>query len=369
MKILYLTPNFANYSSAYYQLDFISALQKTNKVILWGPGYKIFNKKLNLDQIFNLLDLNEKDLICVGHGWLSDIPQNYIHKSKRYTWLNEIDRNKISELEFCAKYDFANHKGKKICFLNKEYVSLKKKLLFIKNGKFDLALSHYDKCNEFDKIAETKFKFFPCAVDETKFKFTKQKKIYDLFFSGLLQNPYIRKIDINSFNLRKKIQKELFYTLYNYPIKLNKVYKNKRIYWNAYTDNAIINKLLKLTNKYKKIAFSDYTKLFCSSKATLNTLSPYNLIGPRYFECMILGSINFCEESNHYNKLFEKYKHYVPFKKNLEDFKEKLNYATSDSKDLDIIRNVAYEKVMKEHTYGVRAKDFTYYAKNINDYK
>ena len=36
---------------------------------------------------------------------------------------------------------------------------------------------------------------------------------------------------------------------------------------------------------------------------------------------------------------------------------------------LDIIRNVAYEKVMKEHTYGVRAKDFTYYAKNINDYK
>ena len=241
--------------------------------------------------------------------------------------------------------------------------------MFIKNGKFDLALSHYDKCNEFDKIAETKFKFFPCAVDENKFKFTKQKKIYDLFFSGLLQNPYIRKIDVNSFNLRKKIQKELFDTLYNYPMKLNKVYKNKRIYWNAYTDSTIINMLLKLTNKYKKIAFSDYTKLFCSSKATLNTLSPYNLIGSRYFECMISGSINFCEESNHYNKLFEKYKHYVPFKKNLEDFKEKLNYVTSDSKDLDIIRTVAYEKVMKEHTYGVRAKDFTYYAKNIKDYK
>ena len=132
MKILYLTPNFANYSSAYYQLDFINALQKTNKVILWGPGYKIFNKSINLDQIFNLLDLNEKDLICVGHGWLSDIPQHNIHKSKRYTWLNEIDRNEINELEFCAKYDFANHKGKKICFLNKEYVSLKKNFCSLK---------------------------------------------------------------------------------------------------------------------------------------------------------------------------------------------------------------------------------------------
>ena len=44
-------------------------------------------------------------------------------------------------------------------------------------------------------------------------------------FSGLLQNPYIKKKNINSFDLRNKIEEKLFYRLFDIPLFLKNDYK------------------------------------------------------------------------------------------------------------------------------------------------
>lgn len=369
MRILYLTPNHENYSAAYYQNDFINSLRNKVDLILWGPGYNEFDKRLNLEQVFNKFNLHSKDILCVGHGWLSDIPQNS-NTETRYKWNKNLNLNSLNDLEYCAKYNFSGHQGRKICILNKEYVSLKKKLNFIKNGNFDLAFSHYSNCEEFEKISNTKFIFFPFAVNNEKFK---QKKIvptkfkkFDLCFSGLLQNPYIKSQNKNLFNLRNQIQKKLFIQPFGIPIFLKNNYKNKSIYWNSYQDNNFINLILKLTNKYQKLSFNEYVNMFKSSKATLNTLSPYNLIGPRYFECMLMGSINFCQKSKYYSKIFNEFEHYIPFKINLSDFKEKLDYATSDSLEIKHIIEASHTLVVENHTYDKRVKDFIEHIRRIN---
>ena len=368
MRFLYLTPNFTNYSSAYYQNDLITSLKKKIQLILWGPGYQNFDENLNLEQVFNKYNLDSKDVVCVGHGWLSDIPKNSITKN-RYKWNKNLNSNSLNDLEYCAKYNFQDHNSKKICILNKEYASLDDKLQFIKRGKFDIAFSHYSECDEFESIANTKFVFLPCSVNQDKFKtydtnYQNQKK-YDLCFSGLLQNPYMRKKNKNLFAVRKKIQKELYFQLFDIPIFLNKIYKNKSIFWNAYQESSLKNTILKLSNKYKRLSFSNYIDMFRMSKVTLNTLSPFNLIGPRYFECMLLKSINFCEQSKYYSKIFKEYEHYIPFKPDLSDFREMFQFATSDSPEIKKIIEASYTLVVEKHTYDKRAEDLIKYVKNI----
>ena len=367
MKILYLTPNFKNYNAAYYQLDLINSLQNKIELILWGPGYKDFDPILSLENVYNKFNLTEKDILIVGHGWLSDIPSNSNSK-KRYSWNKSLDDDIINNLEYCAVYNFSEHKGKKICILNKEYVSLKEKLQFIKKGKFDLALSHYSNCEEFEKDTDTKFIYFPCSVDKKKFhnkmKFTDHRnKKYDLCFSGLLQNPYIKSQNNDFFNLRKKIQSKLFYEIFQIPL-ISKNRNNKSIFWNAYSDNSLLNKLMKISGKYKKLTFEEYLNMFRKSKATLNTLSPHNLIGPRYFESMISGSVNFCQKSDYYSKIFKEFEHFVPFKNDLSDFDEMFDYAVSDTNDIKRIIEASYTLVVENHTYDIRAENIIMYAKN-----
>lgn len=372
MKILYLTPNFKNYHAAYYQYDLINSLQKKIEVILWGPGYGDFDSSLSLENVFDKFNLTEKDILIVGHGWLSDIPVNSNSK-KRYSWNKSLNEDILNNLEYCGVYDFCAHKGKKICILNKEYVSLKEKLKFIKKGKFDLALSHYSNCEEFENDTDTKFIFFPCSVDNKKFQknikyLDHLNKKYDLCFSGLLQNPYIKSQNNDFFNLRKQIQSKLFYEIFQIPL-INKYHNNKSIFWNAYSDNSKLNKFLKILGKYKKLTFEEYLDMFKKSKVTLNTLSPFNLIGPRYFESMISGSINFCQKSKFYSKIFREFEHYIPFKSDLSDFNEMLDFATSDTKDIKKIIEASYALVVENHTYDIRAETIIMYAKELIDNK
>ncbi len=368
MKLLYLTPNHGNYGAAYYQNDLITSLKKITDIILWGPGYEVFDRDLTLDQVFNKFNLTSNDVVCVGHGWLSDIPQNSRIQG-RYSWNKNLNSNLLNSIEYCAQYDFAAHKGKKICILNKEYVSLESKLNFIKKGKFDLALSHYSNCEEFESISQTKFIFFPFSVNKEKFlkinHDTIYKKKYDLCFSGLLQNPFMKNKNKSLFNLRNRIQKELFFELLDIPLYLNKKYRNKSIFWNSYQDNNLKNLILKLGKKYTKLSFDNYVYMFKNSKTTLNTLSPFNLIGPRYFECMLLGSVNLCEKSKYYSKLFTEFEHYIPFKPDLSDFKEMLDFACSDSVQIKKIVESSYSLVIEKHTYDKRAETLIEYAKKL----
>ena len=81
---------------------------------------------------------------------------------------------------------------------------------------------------------------------------------------------------------------------------------------------------------------------------------------------MLLGSVNFCEKSSYYSKIFEEYVHYVPFKPDLSDFSEMLDYATSDSKEIKKIIDASYSLVVEKHTYDKRAKSLIKHIKNLN---
>ena len=107
MKILYLSKNIKNYKGANYQKEFIDAISKFSKLIIYGPGQTNFDKTKSINQF--LKQKGPFDLIFVGHSWLSDSINS------------EIDPWKEANLK--------NIKVKKYIFLNKEYVNLKKNLV------------------------------------------------------------------------------------------------------------------------------------------------------------------------------------------------------------------------------------------------
>lgn len=369
MKILYLTPNFEKYTSAIYQVNSYKYLYKFSEVILWGPGFNNYDESLSLEKLVNKFNLTKNDVVCVGHGWLSDINFKNISKKNikaRYKWLNSSKyKLELDQLEFCRKYDFNQFNGKKICILNKEYISLDEKLNFIKKNNFDLALSMNPHYKIYENKIGIKFKFWPCAVDHLKyidFDYNIKKK-FDLCFSGLIKNFNVSNNQTK--NLRTDILKELFYNIGYVRIFKKKEYDSLNIFWNSYTGNKYMDFLSKFFFQYKYINEENYPKLLANSKVIINTLGPSDIIGPRYFESMLAKSICFAEKSDLYNDVFKENIHYVSYEKDLSDFNEKLKFALSDSEEINKIRNCAYDHVLKNHTYVKRAEELTNWSKSI----
>ena len=120
MKILYLSVNMENYSSASYQQDLINSLSKKCKIIFWGPGHPGFDVKFNLDNIKTKFSINKDDTIIVGHSSLSDIPLSDNENLKNYyKWIDNKIINKNS-LEYCGELNFLNIQDLK--FFNEQRV-------------------------------------------------------------------------------------------------------------------------------------------------------------------------------------------------------------------------------------------------------
>ena len=351
MKVLYFSVNMQKYTSASYQQDFINCLKKKVDVVFWGPGYENFDINLDLSSIKKKLFISDNDCIIVGHSWLSDIPINNNSNYKNYyKWIEQkLIKNSI---EYCGEINFVEHKGPKLFFLNKEYVSLDEKLNFAKKNNFDYVLTSNINFKDYEKKINLKFIFFPHAITEDFIYKNKTEKKYDLFFSGLIQNQYFfnqNKIKSS----RILIQKELFFTFFDIPI-LKKNFKNK-IFWNAYTGIGYRDFILKILRKYKRLPRIEYIKKLHESKVVINTLSPDNLIGPRFYETMISKAICLCEDSKVIKNIFEPMEHYVPLN-SIDEISEKLNFCLSDSHIIKKIRNNAYNYVISNHTYDKRAE-------------
>ena len=105
--------------------------------------------------------------------------------------------------------------------------------------------------------------------------------------------------------------------------------------------------------KRRYLSHNEYAKKIKSSKIYLNTLSPFGLISPRFFECMSSRALVFCEESELYSNVFDK-NLFVTFKKDLSDFDEKLNYYLINKNERKSIINRAEIEVKKNHTWKIR---------------
>ncbi len=351
MKILYFTVNMQKYTSASYQQDLINSLKKKCEIVFWGPGYEKFDISLDLNSIKKKLSISENDCIIVGHSWLSDIPIKYKRNNNNYyKWIKEkLIKN---SLEYCGKINFSEHAGPKIFILNKEYISLDEKLNFAKKNNFDYVLSSNINFRDYQSKTNLKFIFFPYAISNDFILKNEFKKKYDLFFSGLIQNQYF--FNLNKIKSKRiLIQRQLFWSLFDLPI-LKKKTKYK-IFWNTYTGIRSKDFLLRILKKYKRMPRQEYIEKLHHSEVVLNTLSPDNLIGPRFYETMASKAICLAEESKVINTVFEPMEHYVPLNSSEEIF-EKINFCLSDSNLVKNIRENAFNYVVSNHTYDKRAE-------------
>ena len=330
-NIIFLSEDMSSYSAASYQNDFVVALQKKNNIFFYGPGYKNYDSNDNIEKIIKKSKF-KPEIIFIGHSWLKDKADE------------DVDIHKNINLK--------NTNIFKVFFLNKEYVNLDEKINYIKSNEFNLCLTHHHDINLLKSRTDCKFLFVPFAFDQNRFGNNQITKNIDIGFSGILQN--LNKNSHQS-NIRIKIMNIFFKTIINLPIYKRNKYKNLNILWNTIPPQSFSQFISKIFRIYKKIPDEEYSLILSKSKIFINTLSPMNLISPRFFECMASRAIILCEESQIYQKIFPNHI-CITFKSNMSDFEEKLefifnNYAKLYQDTLEI-QNYA----INNHTWDKRVE-------------
>ena len=334
MKIIVVGPNYDNYSAASYQKEFMETLKSFSDYYYhYDSSDTIKTTQLISNATF------QPDIVFYNHGWLSD-----------NTSIKDLKYNKI-------KGKWPNG-IKHIIFLNKEYVLLKKKLIEIKKFKFDLILSHL---HNFDVFNNTKIRsvFLPLACSYKNISKKRYKKLierkYDLYFSGILQNWDNKE---KQGDLRKRIQGELFYKLYDFPILKKFKYRKLKIYWKPFYKNRLKNILSDFLHG-KRLNQEDYFNTLCDSKCVLHTSSPIGIISTRVFEALGSGALGLFSEESSTNILFQENIHYVSFK-NIEELIDKLYQIKNPNKSLlfQKIADSGRKFVEDKHTWRNRVLKF-----------
>lgn len=317
-----------NYSASMYQHDLMQALARNCNISFYGPGFEEFNPKDNIDDV--LAKYPQQDCIIIGHSWLNDNPL-------------------IKDLQI-LDLDFKKVLLPKIGIINKEYVNLEKKLIFFKNNDFNNIYTHYRNIKNLNNKLKNNYIHLPFAYNHNLFK-PLNKKI-DFSFTGTLKNQ--NKNNLQS-NIRLDIMNKLFYNILDIPLKKKNLYKNINIFWNTiprYKFSSIIQKILKgkiILSKHK------YSEVLSSSRIFLASISPADLISPRYFECMGSKTLIFSEKIYDYESILPPGM-YVTINDDLSNFDDLLNYYLNNLDKIDLITEKAYYHVTKYHTWDHRAK-------------
>ena len=326
-NILYFTKNMDSYTGASYQREILNAMRCQFNVYLYGPGYEIYDPKDDLMQIKKKIN---KALIF-GHSYLSD----------------EVNSKQIQN--FC-KFNLKEIKLPKVGILNKEYVNLDRKLEFFKKNSFDLCFTHNHMAEKYTKRTKIKFILWPFAVSPSFSKNIKDK-IYDIGFSGILKNTNHAHSD-----LRYKVMNKMFYTFFGIPLLKKREYKNYKIFWNVKPTNLFSKMINRIFKFHVHLSDKNYEELLKKSKIFINTLSPAELVSPRYYECMASKTLVLCERSKIYNKFFPKGT-YVEFD-NEETIIDIINHYLDDGKALEKITAKAQKFIYENHYWKHRIDKF-----------
>lgn len=320
------------YESASYQQDVMEEMARQADVFFYGPGFNNYDKKDFIDDVLAKAPFNP-DTIFLGHAWFNDLDGN------------EIDPHPKLQLEKTTV--------KKVIILNKEYTNLDSKLNYIKKGRFDLCFTHHHDINRYSDITGIECIFWPFAFDHKVFNYNQEEKLFDVGYSGMLQN---QNKNANQSDLRARIMRHFFISLLDVPIKKRRAYKDMEIFWNSIARNKTGQYLSRLMNKRKNIKRNDYAIILKETKIYINTLSPVGLISPRFFECMSSGTLVFCEESELYKNIFSD-EMYVTFKSDLSDFDEKLLHYLLNKDKRKKIAEKAQDLVRNMHTWEKRISE------------
>jgi len=334
LDVLYLTENLDNYKSSEYQLDFLNNLKNHFNIYEYGPGYKYFDKKKNLSDLEN--DAQKKfNLIFLGHSFLSD-------RSDFKLSMNNILIN--------------IQKMPKVMFLNKEYVNLRKKLKFIEENNVNLIFSHHHLALYLNKFYNKKFIFLPFATTFNSFEKKSDKK-YDLSFIGILKNLNKK---YNHTDIREEIRDTLFFSFKNINLLKRKKFSSFNFFWTNHPRNRFEGILSKIFFK-KWLTKRDYQNIISSSKVTFNTPSPYDIIGPRYYDSLACGTPILCPKKKFYEFYFDE-TDLIQFE-NKEDFFVKFKYLLNNKNYLeDLSKNLKMK--YKDVNYKKRVEKIHYHISN-----
>ena len=335
-----LTKNYENYRYGSYHHDIVRAFKKKYNCFLYGKDYHGYNIKDTIEDVIAKSSFQKEkiDLVVVGTSW-------------------ENQSSSISESDPHPDINLSGLKIPKVFFLNKEYRKIEKKLEYIKRNKFDLVVSAHPKSKLWSKKIGIPFLKSHFAIDKERFEELNKlniSKLYDFGFTGSLHK--------NHTDTRYKIKCEIFASpqlksnlglpalFKRNPI--NPEYRKYKIYWAEWGTRSLIGKSLSPNGK-KYLNFLKKFKIF------LSTLSAENLIGPRFFEIMASKSLLFIPESELYDGLFRHGVNCCMFKKDLKDFKDKLDYYLSYEKERNEICQNAYQDVIENHTYDKQIEKIT----------
>ena len=335
MKIIVVGPDYSKYNAASYQYEFMNSLKEISK------KYFHYYENFQIDE--ELLYKKAKfvpDVIFYNHGWLQDNP---LVKKISYGKINKKLKNK---------------NVKHVIFLNKEYTRLKEKLNEIKKNKFDLIFTHL---HYFEELNNTSIgsRFLPLACSYQNISNMRYRKLderkYDLFFSGILQNWNYK--DMQS-DLRKKIQLELFYCIFDFPLLKKFKYWDLNIYWKPFYKNRFKNIFSDFLHG-KRLCQKDYFNTLSNSKCVLHTSSPLGIISTRVFEALGSGAIGIFADDSKVDAIFEDGIHFLSFS-GINDLIKKvylIRKSKGDSKHQKIA-DAAREFVEKKHTWKNRVAFF-----------
>lgn len=335
MDVIVVGPNYKNYKSASYQYEFMNALKEKSRNYFHYSNFK----DIEMNDLFKMAKFIP-DIIYYNHGWLLDDPA-----------LGEIRYSNI-------KNSFLNKKVKHVLFLNKEYTRLDEKIKEIKRYKFDLIFTHLHDLDSRNS-ASIPAKFLPLACSYKNISKSRKKKLkdrkYDLFFSGILQNWNFRK---SQPDLRKKIQFELFYCFFDFPILKKFKYKDLNIYWKPFYKSRIKNLLSNLLHS-KRLSQKDYFNTLANSKCVLHTSSPLGIISTRVFETLGSGAIGLFSKNSNANIIFQNNIDYVAFD-SIKDLIKKVYLVknTFGKSKYQKIADSGRKQVEKKHTWKNRVEIF-----------
>ena len=142
--------------------------------------------------------------------------------------------------------------------------------------------------------------------------------------------------------------KKLFISLSDIPLFKRRKYKNLNIFGTQYQENRILNVINQKILLRQRLAYLDYANTMLNSKLVLNTLSPMQLVSPRYFETMASRAIVFVKNSSIYKKFID-LNYLLTFNSDLNNFDDKLDEAFELSNDENYL-NLMQKYVFENHT-------------------
>ena len=309
MKIIYIEMQRGDSYSYYNEIR--KSLSKKHELYVFSNWNTKDDREIKVTELISVCK-SKPDLIFFGFGW-TDCSENY----------PKIIKN-IEKLDLPIAV-----------FLNKEYAALEKKLDWIRNLNPIAVFSVHHDYREFEQKTGIPFYQIPFAVNSSIFK-KYENEVYDcdFGFSGI-----IRPEQTN--NWRAKI------------VEKSKEWKDIDFSFSQHRHDSL----------------EAYARRINRAKIWLSTTGPVDIVSPRYYEVMALGTtLLICNRLDRvYSNIINEDEHCVMFD-SVDEMEKKVRYYLANPNEMNDIINKAKEHTLQNHTWDHRAEKITKILREvIND--